>query len=83
MPTGIAVWGAVCLLVVVRCAARQQHPLRALLGGAVCGTASLSVLSVLAPLTGVSLPFNAFTAGTAAVLGLPGVILLVLLDLLL
>ena len=37
---------------------------------------------LLGPLTGVTLPLNALTAGTAVILGLPGVILLMVLNLL-
>lgn len=83
MPAGLLIAAALCLLVVARCAARQRHPIRALLGGAVCGMAGLAALALLAPLTGVSLPLNRFTGFTAAVLGLPGVVTLVLLDILL
>ncbi len=83
MPAVLLIAGAACLVVVARCAARQQKGLRSLLGGAVCGVASLAALAILAPLTGVALPLNRFTGFVAAVLGLPGVITLVLLDILL
>ena len=58
----------VCLLSVVRCAARQHCGLRSLLGGAVCGLGVLALLGLLEPITGISLPLNRFTAfcdGTA------------------
>lgn len=73
--------GAACLLVVARCAAHQRHPLRAVLGGALCGIGALAALALLAPWTGVALPFNRFTGFVGAVLGLPGVLLLLLLNL--
>ena len=38
---------AVCLLCVVRCAARQHCGLRSLLGGAVCGLGTLALLGLL------------------------------------
>lgn len=72
-----------CLLVVLRCAARQRHPVRALLAGALCGLGALAALALLQPLTGVSLPFNRFTAFVATVLGVPGVTALLFLQLLL
>ena len=70
----------VCLLSVVRCAARQHCGLRSLLGGAVCGLGVLALLGLLEPITGISLPLNRFCAG---VLGLPGVTALLILRLLL
>ena len=74
---------AVCLILMLRCAARQRHPAAALLAGAVCGVGALAVLALLEPLTGISLPLNRFTAFVATVLGVPGVILLLLLQLIL
>lgn len=75
--------GGVCLLLMLRCAARQRHPAGALLAGAVCGLGVLAVLALLEPVTGIVLPLNRFTAFTAAVLGVPGVILLLVLQLIL
>ena len=50
MPLTDALWpwagGAVCLIVVLRCAARQRHPILALLAGAVCGLGTLAVLAL-------------------------------------
>ncbi len=79
-PYAVAV---VCLLSVVRCAARQHCGLRSLLGGAVCGLGVLALLGLLEPVTGISLPLNRFTAFCAGVLGLPGVTALLILRLLL
>lgn len=75
--------GAVCLILVLRCAACQRHPVLALLAGAVCGIGALALLALLEPISGISLPLNRFTAFAAAVLGVPGVILLLLLQLIL
>ena len=83
MPAGLMAAGAVCLLVVARCAAHSPHPVRSLLAGALCGIGALAALALLAPWTGVQLPLNRFTGFVAAVLGLPGVISLLLLNLLL
>ena len=63
----------ICVLAVVRCAARQRHGVRSLLAGAVCGLGALAVLALLQPVTGVVLPLTRFTAFVAAVLGVPGV----------
>ena len=77
------VGAGLCLVVVLRCAARQRHPIRALLARALCGRGALAVLALLDPVTGVSLPLNRFTGFVAAVLGVPGVTGLLLLQLLL
>ncbi len=78
-------WGglAVCLLIIGRCAAHQRHPILTILGSAVCGLGTLALLGLLAPVTGVTLPLNRFTGGISVLLGMPGVILLLLLQLLL
>ena len=72
-----------CALLVVRSAAAQRHGVRSLLAGAVCGLGLVALLGLLAPMTGITLPLNRFTAFIAAVLGVPGVILLLLLQLIL
>lgn len=79
------IWGGagICLLVAARCAAHQRHPIRTLLGAAVCGFGVMALLALLEPVTGVCLPLNRFTGFVAAVLGVPGVIALLLLQLLL
>ena len=87
MPLIHAVWpwagGAVCLVLMLRCAARQRHPVLALLAGAVCGLGVLALLALLEPVSGIALPLNRFTAFVAAMLGVPGVTLLLLLQLIL
>lgn len=82
MPASIIAAGIFCLLVTARAAACRHRPLLGILGGAVCGLAGLGAVALLGPLTGVTLPLNALTAGTAVILGLPGVILLMVLNLL-
>ena len=77
------VLGAVCLVLMLRCAAHQRHPIGAVLAGAICGIGALALLALLEPVSGIELPLNRFTAFVAAVLGVPGVILLLLLQLIL
>lgn len=81
MPPLILVLGGICLLIVARTAAAGPHPVRSVLAGAVCGVAGLAAVALLAPYTGVTLPLNTFTGFVAAVLGLPGVILLLVFPL--
>lgn len=75
------VLGGICLVAVARAAGVGGHPVRSVLAGAVCGVAGLAAVALLAPYTGVTLPLNPFTGFVAAVLGLPGVILLLVLPL--
>ena len=82
MPASIIAVGIFCLLVTARAAACRRWPLLGIFGGAACGLAGLGAVALLGPLTGVALPLNALTAGTAVILGLPGVILLMVLNLL-
>ena len=79
MPASIIAVGIFCLLVTAAC---RRWPLLGIFGGAACGLAGLGAVALLGPLTGVALPLNALTAGTAIILGLPGVILLMVLNLL-
>ena len=83
MPLGVTLGAMVCLLVVARCAAHQRHPLLGLLSAAVCGIAGIAAVAHLSPYTGVQLPRNQYTGFVGAVLGLPGVILLLILNLIL
>ena len=45
---------AVCVIAVLRCAARQRHGMRSLLAGAVCGLGALALLGLLEPVTGLA-----------------------------
>ena len=58
-------------------------PVLAVLAGAVCGLGVLAVIALLEPVSGIVLPLNRYTAFVAAVLGVPGVVLLLLLQLIL
>ena len=76
--------GAVVLLVAVGLAAgRSRKPVRMAFSAALTGMGALGAVNLLAPLTGVSLALNWATSFMAVVLGAPGVITLLLLDLLL
>ena len=74
---------ALCCIILLRCACRQQHGLRSLLAGAVCGIGVVALLGLLEPLTGAALPLNRFTAFFAGALGIPGVTALFVLKMLL
>lgn len=58
---------------------RGGRPVSRALSGAVQGLAALLAVDVAGIFTGVSLSVNALTAGTCAVLGVPGVVTLLIL----
>lgn len=62
---------------------KSGHPLRAGLLSVISGAAGLSALYVLRQICGVGLPVNEVTIGVSAVGGVPGVILLLMSQLIL
>ena len=82
MPASIIAVGIFCLLVTARAAACRRWPLLGILVGQHAVWPGWGQWHCFGPLTGVALPLNALTAGTAVILGLPGVILLMVLNLL-
>lgn len=74
---------AICVVIVARCAAACRHPLLRLLGSALGGVGTMALLGIVSPYTGVAMPLNPATAFTGIVLGVPGVILVLLLNLIL
>lgn len=69
-------WMAV---LVVRAAAAQEGALRAAVNG-ILGLAALLIVNLSTEFTGVQLGFNVFNGVTAGVLGIPGVVLLLLVQ---
>ena len=59
---------------------RSRKPVRGLLGSALQGACALAAVNVTGMFTGVSLGVNAFTGAVSAVLGVPGVIAMLLLN---
>lgn len=80
-PAALALAGVI-LLCVGSAAARSGHPVRSTLSAAACGIGALGAVNLLAPVTGVALALNYATAFVTVVLGAPGVITLLLLQLL-
>ena len=65
------------------CSSSCGAPLRSATVYAVCWPGALALLGLLAPVTGIALPLNRFTAFCAGALGLPGVTALLILQMLL
>lgn len=75
----LALAGAGAAVLVVRAAARQEGLLPASVN-ALLGLGALLLVNVTAPYTGVRLGFNLFNGVAAGVLGVPGVVLLLLVQ---
>lgn len=73
--------GGICLWLVCRGAGRMLHPIRALLTSALCGLGALSAVNALGGYTGILLPVSPASCLISGILGAPGVILLLLLNL--
>ena len=74
-----AVSAAVCLCVGA-VLVHSRRPVRGLLGSALQGACALAAVNVTGMFTGVSLGLNWFSCAVSAVLGVPGVITLLLLN---
>ena len=71
------------LLVVIQLAVRAKKPIQRAAGGVLVGLCALLAVNVTGAFTGVSLPLSPLSLGVAGTAGLPGVTLLLLLNLLL
>lgn len=76
-----ALAAAVILVLVGLAAGRNKKPLRKAGVSALAGMGALGAVNMLAPFTGVGLALNWFTSFMAVVLGAPGVITLLVLNL--
>lgn len=61
-------------------AAKSQKPLKTLCGGALSGLGALAVVDITTTFTGVFIPLNAWTVGSSAAFGIPGVISLLIIN---
>ena len=75
--------GVVTVIAVFTAAIRSGAPLRRLLSSGVQGLCAVGLVNVAAGFTGVSLGFSWLTAICSALLGVPGVIGLVLMQIVL
>ncbi len=74
--------GAVFVLVILQIVAGNQKPFRRVVLFALIGIGMLTVLNVISPLTGVSLPVSRLSICISALLGIPGITMMLLLQLL-
>ncbi|WP_418455141.1 pro-sigmaK processing inhibitor BofA family protein [Allofournierella sp.] len=76
-----ALAAAAVLVLMGFAASRHKKPLRASLTSVLAGMGALGAVNMLAPFTGVGLALNAFTSFMAVVLGAPGVVTMLVLNL--
>lgn len=69
------------LLVAVQVAMKSKRPVRHAIGGIFTGLLTLAVVNITGAYTGVNLPLSPLTIGVSSVAGIPGVTLLLLLNL--
>lgn len=74
--------GVLTLFAVSTVASKTRHPFLTSVGSALLGAGGLAAVNLLGAVTGVSLPVNLVSGFVAAVLSLPGVITLLLMQLL-
>lgn len=73
--------GGVITLCVMIAFVRSGKPIRSLLGSTLQGACSLAAVNVAGAFTGVSLGITTFTGGCCVVLGVPGVVAMLFLQL--
>lgn len=73
----------VTTIAVFTAAVRTEKPLRRLFGSGLQGLGALTLVNITAGLTGVSVGFSWLAAGCCVLLGVPGVIGLVLMQIVL
>lgn len=79
--TWLIAGGIFLLLVVIQVILRAKHPVRKAAGGVLTGVAALVAVNITGILTGVTLPISVLSVGVSAVAGIPGVTMLLLLNL--
>ena len=75
--------GVFALLVVVQVIVKAPKPVQRAAGGVIMGLCALAVVNLASLFTGVSLPLSPLTIGVSGAAGIPGVTMLLLLNLIL
>ena len=73
--------GVFGLLVLIQVIVKAQKPVQRALGGVIVGLFALAAVNLTGFFTGVSLPLSPLTIGVSGAAGIPGVTLLLLLNL--
>lgn len=75
--------GVFALLVVIQMIVRAPRPVQRAAGGVIMGLCALAAVDLTGFFTGVSLPLSPLTIGVSGAAGIPGVTMLLLLNLVL
>mgnify|MGYP002801983307 CR=1 FL=1 len=75
--------GVVVLLVILQVCAGNKKPVRSAVSGVLLGWLALLAVNITGMVTGVTLPISALSIGVSGAAGIPGVTMLVLLDMIL
>lgn len=75
--------GVFGLLVVIQLIVRSPRPVQRAAGGVITGLAALAAVELTGFFTGVSLPLSPLTIGVSGAAGIPGVTMMLLLNLIL
>ena len=75
--------GVFALLVVIQVIVKAPKPVQRAAGGVIMGLCALAVVNLASLFTGVSLPLSPLTIGVSGAAGIPGVTMLLLLNLIL
>lgn len=73
--------GVFALLVLLQVIIRAAHPVQRALGGVAMGLCALAAVNLTGFFTGVSVPLSPLAIGVSGAAGIPGVTLLLLLNL--
>lgn len=79
----LCICGVFLLLVIIQVIMKSKHPVRHAIGGILTGLCALAVVDLTGSFTGVSIPVSPLTIGVSGVAGIPGVTLLLLMNLIL
>ncbi len=85
MPTLVTILTAVgvfALLVIIQVIVKSKKPVQHAIGGVCIGLCSLIAVNIAGFFTGVTLPLSVLTIGVSAAAGIPGVTMLLLLNIL-
>lgn len=79
----LCIAGVFLPLAVIQMIMKSKHPFRHAVGGILIGLCTLALVNLTGMFTGVGLPVSPLTIGVAGVGGIPGVTMLLLLNLIL
>ncbi len=77
----LCIFGVFLLLVLIQIGMKSRRPVRHAVGGVLTGFCALAAVNLSGMITGVSLPISPLTIGVSGVAGIPGVTMMLILNL--